>query len=430
MKITIIKVCALTIMLALSLLAYRIDFTVFAQATDQLRIFGLVDKPLNLSLDQLHACPMVSEVAELKCIAGLPDVTYNWTGIPLFYLLTLAQIKPEANKIVTRARAYDGFESDLLVEDALRPTTILALEANGTTQVQGILGFPRLVVPLHWGYKWVAEVDEIEVVNSTDYKGTYESVGYSDSGERPDSGPLPTQIPPMQNAYLSFGNRTFDIQAFANASVGNVTFYSLEKSLNFTVAVEHGASGFVNMKVEQGLLKTPYNVTVDEKPTDAIEVDTSTASYVYLVLDEGFHNISISGLESLIHVPEINVSYEASIYVGQNATFDASNSVDIGSIVSYNWTFGDGSYRNGTEAVVSHSYDKQATYEVGLAVTNNEGISSFKAFTVTVTASPENIILPLKIVLGAVVALLILMFVYLLLTRRKSMPPMKKDINA
>jgi DMSO/TMAO reductase YedYZ molybdopterin-dependent catalytic subunit len=240
MRIMILKVCALTMMLALSLLAYRTDFTVFAQATDQLRIFGLVNRPLNLSLDQLRACPMVSEVAELKCVFGAPDVTYIWTGIPLFYLLTLAQIKPEAYKIVTRARAYDGFESDILIEDALRPTTILALEANGTTQVQGIKGFPRLVVPLHWGYKWVAEVDEIEVVN-TDYKGTYENSGYTDSGERPDSGPLPTQTPPMQTAHLSFGNRTFEIQAFTNASVTNVAFYSFEKTLNFTVTVERGA---------------------------------------------------------------------------------------------------------------------------------------------------------------------------------------------
>jgi PKD repeat protein len=184
------------------------------------------------------------------------------------------------------------------------------------------------------------------------------------------------------------------------------------------------------MKVEQGLLKTPYNVTVNEKTTDAIEADTSTASYVYQVLDEGFHNVSISGLESLIHVPEISVSYEASIYVGQNATFDASKSVDVGSIVSYNWSFGDGSYRNGTEAVVSHSYDGQGTYQVGLTATNSEGISSFKVFTITVTASPESIILLLKIVLGTVLALLILIFAYLLLTRRKSMPPTKRDSSA
>lgn len=263
MKIIILKVCALALMLSFSLLACRTEFTAFAQETDQLRIFGLVNTPLNLSLAQLRAFPMVSEVAELKCVYGVPDVTYNWTGIPLFYLLTLAQIRPEAYKIVTRARAYDGFESDLLVEDALEPTTILALEANGSTQVQDITGFPRLVVPLHWGYKWVAEVDEIEVVNS-DYKGTYESSGYTDSGVRTDSGPLPTQTPPMQTTDLSFGNRTFEIQAFTNASVANVAFYSFEKTLNFTIAVEQGSAG-LDMKVEQGLLKTPYNVTVDGK---------------------------------------------------------------------------------------------------------------------------------------------------------------------
>lgn len=98
--------------------------------TDGIRVFGLVNSPLNLTYDELRSFPMVSEVAELKCVYGSPDVTYNWTGIPLFYLLTLAQVKPEAYKVVTRGS--DGFSSDLLIEDALKPTTILALGTNGT----------------------------------------------------------------------------------------------------------------------------------------------------------------------------------------------------------------------------------------------------------------------------------------------------------
>jgi len=66
---------------------------------DGIRIFGLVNRPLNLTYAELRSLPIVSEVAELKCVMGLPDVTYNWTGIPLFYLLTLAEAKPEAYKI-------------------------------------------------------------------------------------------------------------------------------------------------------------------------------------------------------------------------------------------------------------------------------------------------------------------------------------------
>jgi DMSO/TMAO reductase YedYZ molybdopterin-dependent catalytic subunit len=85
------------------------------QTSDTIRIDGLVNRNLTLSRAELLSFPMVSEVARLKCVMNIPDVTYNWTGIPLFHLLTLAQIKPEAYKIVTRGSG--GFESDLLVEE-------------------------------------------------------------------------------------------------------------------------------------------------------------------------------------------------------------------------------------------------------------------------------------------------------------------------
>ncbi len=60
------------------------------QTSGVISIYGDVNRPLNLTYAELLSFPMVSEVAELKCVDGFPDVTGNWTGIPLFYLLTLA----------------------------------------------------------------------------------------------------------------------------------------------------------------------------------------------------------------------------------------------------------------------------------------------------------------------------------------------------
>ena len=128
-------------MVSLALLLIFVPITVFpapkiasAQTSGTLQIDGVVNSPLTFTYAELLSLPMVSEVAELRCVTGSPDVTYNWTGIPLFYLLTLAQIKPDAYKIVTRCS--DGYSSDLLVQDALQPTTILALEANGESLPQ------------------------------------------------------------------------------------------------------------------------------------------------------------------------------------------------------------------------------------------------------------------------------------------------------
>lgn len=385
------------------------------QTADIVRIYGLVNKPLNLTRAELLSFPMVSEVARLECVLGIPDVTYNWTGIPLFHLLTLTQIRPESYKVVTRGSG--GFESDLLVEEALQPTTILALEANGTNlpDIDGVQGSFRLVVPCKWGYKWVGDVKEIEVVN-TDYKGTYESSGWSDAGDMPDCGPLPTTTPPLETLHLPYGNRTFEIKIFTNVSIDAFTFEYFQKELEVNVTVPLGTAGFADFVLPQDFLKGPYNVTLDDKKIDAVEADVIQRSYLYLPVGQGNHTVRIFGTEFFGHFPEIAVDYNGIVNVGQIVIFNASESVDYGEIVSYEWNFGDGI--DGTGEVIQHSYGKEGTYQVRLNATNNEGISSFATLPVIVERPPESILPTLKLFLLTVLVLLILMFGILLRNRR------------
>ena len=385
------------------------------QAADIVRIYGLVNKPLNLTRAELLSFPMVSEVARLQCVLGIPDVTYNWTGIPLFHLLTLTQIRPEAYKIVTRSS--DGFESDLLVEEALQPSTILALGANGTDlpDINGVQGSFRLVVPCKWGYKWVGDVKEIEVVN-TDYKGTYESSGWSDAGDMPDCGPLPTTTSPLETLHLPYGNRTFEIEIFTNVSIDAFTFDYFQKELEVNVTVPLGTVGFAEFVLLQDFLKGPYNVTLDDKKIDAVEADVIQRSYLYLPVGQGNHTVRIFGTEFFGHIPEIAVDYNGTVDVGQTVIFNASKSVDYGEIVTYEWDFGDGT--NGTGEVIQHSYRTGGTYEVRLNATNNEGISNFATLPVIVETPLESIPPTVRLLLLAVLVLLILMFGILLRNRR------------
>lgn len=385
------------------------------QTSDAIRIDGLVNRNLTLSRAELLSFPMVSEVARLRCVMNIPDATYNWTGIPLFHLLTLAQIKPEAYKIVTRGSG--GFESDLLVEEALQPTTILALGANGTDLpvISGIQGSFRLVVPCKWGYKWVGDVKEIEVVN-TDYKGTYESSGWSDAGGMPDCGPLPTTTPSLETFHLPYGNRTFEVKIFTNVSINAFTFDYFRKELEANVTVPLGTTSFADFVLLQDFLKGPYNVTIDDYKIDAVEANVIQRSYLYVPVGQGNHTVRIFGTEFFGHIPEIAVDYNGTVYVGQTVIFNANKSVDYGKIVSYEWNFGDGI--NGTGEVIQHSYGKEGTYEVRLNATNNEGISSFATLPVIVERPPESIPPTVKLFLLTVLVLLILIFGILLRNRR------------
>ncbi|UCG44862.1 MAG: PKD domain-containing protein [Candidatus Bathyarchaeota archaeon] len=77
--------------------------------------------------------------------------------------------------------------------------------------------------------------------------------------------------------------------------------------------------------------------------------------------------------------------------VGEIVTFDASTSFDPdGTIVSYEWNFGDGI--DGTGEIVNHTYTEDATFLTILNVTDNNGLSNTTSMSITVLNRPPNAI--------------------------------------
>lgn len=71
-----------------------------------------------------------------------------------------------------------------------------------------------------------------------------------------------------------------------------------------------------------------------------------------------------------------------------NVTFDGGSSVDSdGSIISYDWTFGDGSSATGAQA--SHTYTAVGTYAATLTVTDNQGALDTDTVSITVLSANE-----------------------------------------
>jgi DMSO/TMAO reductase YedYZ molybdopterin-dependent catalytic subunit len=156
----------------------------------RLSIEGLVEKPFQLSLDEIVKMPQVERVVTMECagngrsffrprVAGIQwrkgaVGTARWKGVALREVLNRAGLKPEAKHL-----AFDGADTGMATapdfvrsvprEKCLHPDTLLATHMNGAP-LTSEHGFPlRLITPgwegaasIKWLTKITAVPDEVD----------------------------------------------------------------------------------------------------------------------------------------------------------------------------------------------------------------------------------------------------------------------------
>jgi DMSO/TMAO reductase YedYZ molybdopterin-dependent catalytic subunit len=158
-----------------------------AYADGHLTVKGLVEHPLNLNLTEITVMPSTSEYAVIYCVdfPNIPVTQGNWIGVKLSYLLNLAGAD---NTAKVAFYASDGYSTDLSMQQAMQDDVILAYQLDGAQLTETL----RLVVPGHWGYKWISQVTTIELVGYN-YLGRWESSGYSDEASITSNSGIPTK---------------------------------------------------------------------------------------------------------------------------------------------------------------------------------------------------------------------------------------------
>ena len=148
---------------------YRIDTALVVPRIDvrtwSLTIDGMVDRPLNFSLDDLLKREVVEHDCTLMCVSNEigGDLVGNarWLGVRLADVLREAGVKAGANQVF--ARSVDDFTAGFPVELALDGReALLAFGMNGEP-LPFSHGYPvRLVVPGIYGYvsavKWLKRI--------------------------------------------------------------------------------------------------------------------------------------------------------------------------------------------------------------------------------------------------------------------------------
>ncbi|MDD5191141.1 MAG: molybdopterin-dependent oxidoreductase [Dehalococcoidales bacterium] len=149
--------------------------------TYKLKVDGLVNNQIVLTYDEvLKNYTSEQRLVQLNCVEGW-SVKILWEGVPLKDLITQANPAPDANTVIFHC--VDGYTTSEPLSYLVDNDIIMAYKVNGIT-LPPERGYPFMVVAQEkWGYKWAKWVTEIEFSNNANYKGYWESRGFSNNGD-------------------------------------------------------------------------------------------------------------------------------------------------------------------------------------------------------------------------------------------------------
>ena len=166
-------------------------------AAFRLKVSGLVNKPIELSLDELKKMKSTDLIFGFECSGNrrpLQGLSSNgrWTGVPLKTVLDMAGVKPNAKEFVffgadkgeedvdfrgNVTKVVQQFGRSMSREKSLSPELLLAYNMNGEPLTKH-QGFPlRLIVPGWFGVtnvKWLSEI----YLQEDEYLGKFQARWY------------------------------------------------------------------------------------------------------------------------------------------------------------------------------------------------------------------------------------------------------------
>ena len=149
----------------------------------RLKIGGLVENPVELSLSDLHAFGKTEYITMHHCIQGWTGIA-KWGGVPMAVLIKLVRPMPMAKVVAFFSfgdSLFGGVYYDTQVlENVLKSECLLAFEMNGEPLTE-VYGAPlRLRVENQLGYKMVKWIERIEFIESE------KQVGQGEGGKNED----------------------------------------------------------------------------------------------------------------------------------------------------------------------------------------------------------------------------------------------------
>lgn len=143
-----------------------------------LQIDGAVTTPQNLSWSEFLAMEQVEDISDFHCVTTWSKMDITWRGVRLAHLLALSEPKPEACHLM--CHAYDGYTTNVSMEEALKDDVLLVHTADGAPLTREHGGPVRMITPQLYAWKGAKWIKRIEVLTE-EALGFWEKRGYSNT---------------------------------------------------------------------------------------------------------------------------------------------------------------------------------------------------------------------------------------------------------
>jgi DMSO/TMAO reductase YedYZ molybdopterin-dependent catalytic subunit len=145
-------------------------------ATYRLKVTGLVQNDMSLSLADLAALPQTQMTKDFQCVTGWRVEDVPWSGVLLRDLLSVAGVEDGAAAL--KFTSFDGvYTESLTLDQGMRSDILIATTMYGAPLEQKHGAPVRLYVVPMYGYKSLKWLDGIEVGRTVE-PGYWENLGY------------------------------------------------------------------------------------------------------------------------------------------------------------------------------------------------------------------------------------------------------------
>jgi DMSO/TMAO reductase YedYZ molybdopterin-dependent catalytic subunit len=146
----------------------------------RLEVTGLVNSAKTYTYDEITSGQSHTRVVTLNCVEGW-SVTILWEGVLVRDLIKEAGADSTAK--IAIFHAHDEYSTSFSLDYIMENDIIMAYKMNDLT-LPPERGFPfQLVAEKKWGYKWIKWITKIELSDDEEYRGYWESRGYSNEAD-------------------------------------------------------------------------------------------------------------------------------------------------------------------------------------------------------------------------------------------------------